>query len=124
MVGATGAEIGEFLCVRGVDELQHVGRVAEAGNPAVLRADAAAQIGRNLESQELCAIGARRNGFAAEADCALCFAVARDELADLVDDGEGVQVALALRLAPGEEAVAAQHDAVAAGIVAHAPGAS
>ena len=44
--------------------------------------------------------------------------VARDELSDLVDDGEGVDVALALRLAPGEEAVAAEHDAVAAGIVA------
>ena len=47
-----------------------------------------------------------------------------DELADLIDDGEGVQVALALRLAPGEQAVAAEHDAVAAGILADGAGAS
>ena len=43
--------------------------------------------------------------------------MALNELADLVDDGERVQVALALRLAPGKQAVAAQHDAVAAGIL-------
>ena len=67
--------------------------------------------------RELFAVGARRDGFAAEADRA--FGVALDELPDLVDDGEGVHVALALRLAPGEEAMAAQHDAVAAGIFAH-----
>ncbi len=40
-----------------------------------------------------------------------------DELADLVDDGEGVHVARPLRIAPGEESVAAEHDAVAAGVV-------
>ena len=45
-----------------------------------------------------------------------CDAVALDELANLVDDGEGVEVALALGVAPGEEAVAAQDDAVAAGV--------
>ena len=37
-------------------------------------------------------------------------------MADAVDDAEGVEVALALGLAPGEEAVAAEDDAVAAGV--------
>ena len=54
VVRATGAEVGEIFCVRGVDELEHVWRVAEAGDPAVLRTDAAAEIGRNLDSAELC----------------------------------------------------------------------
>jgi len=44
--------------------------------------------------------------------------VALNKLADLVDDSEGVQVALALGLAPRKQAVAAKDDAVAAGIVA------
>ena len=47
------------------------------------------------------------------------FAVSRDELADLVDDGEGVQVALALCLAPRKESVTAENDAVAPRIVAY-----
>src|SRR5215469_13502381 len=41
--------------------------------------------------------------------------MALEELAELVDDGDGVQVALALRVTPCEEAMAAKHDAVAAG---------
>ena len=43
------------------------------------------------------------------------FGVDGDELAELIDDGDGVEIALALGFAPGEEAVAAEHDAVAAG---------
>ncbi len=42
--------------------------------------------------------------------------MSRNELADLVDDGDGVEVALALGLAPGEEAVAAENNAIAAGV--------
>ncbi len=52
---------------------------------------------------------------AAEVLVAGGFGVAGDELAELVDDGDGGKVALTLRLAPGEEAVAAEDDAVAAG---------
>ena len=52
---------------------------------------------------------------AAEGLVAWRLGVAGDELAELVDDGDGVEVALALGVAPGEEAVAAEHDAVAAG---------
>jgi hypothetical protein len=39
--------------VRGVDELKHVRIVAEAGNEAMLRADAAAQKRRNLDRQRV-----------------------------------------------------------------------
>ena len=43
----------------------------------------------------------------------------RDELADLVDQRDGSQIALALRLSPREQAVAAKYDAVAVWIVAY-----
>ena len=43
--------------------------------------------------------------------------MAVNELTDLVDEGDGVEVALALGIAPGEETVAAENDAVAAGVV-------
>ena len=36
------------------------------------------------------------------------------ELAELIDDGDGVQVGFALRVAPGKEAMSAEYDAVAA----------
>ena len=66
MVRATGAEEGEVLCVGGVDELEDVGGVGEAGDPAILRADAAAQIGRDLDG-EFAAVFAAGDGFAAKA---------------------------------------------------------
>ena len=42
-----------------------------------------------------------------------CRAVPLDELAKLVDDRDGVQVALALRLSPRKQAMPAEHDAIA-----------
>ena len=40
VVGAAGAEVRELLRLRGVDEVEHVGRVGEAADPALLAADA------------------------------------------------------------------------------------
>src|SRR6185437_7199311 len=54
---------------------------------------------------------------AAECGLALGFIVLLDELTDLVNDGDGVEIAFALRVAPGEETVAAEDNAVAAGIL-------
>jgi hypothetical protein len=47
-------------------------------------------------------------------DCCFFGAMALDELADLVDDGDGIQIRFALRAAPGKEAMAAEYDTVAA----------
>src|SRR5215472_16893343 len=66
----------------------------------------------------LLAILAGRGLRAAEALIVVARAMALDELADLIDDRDGVEVALALRIAPGEETVAAEDDAVAAGCFA------
>src|ERR1700688_2181731 len=46
---------------------------------------------------------------------ALPGSIALDELANLVDDGDGIQIRFALRAAPGEQAMAAKHDAIASG---------
>ena len=40
-----------------------------------------------------------------------------DELADLIDEGDGVEIAFALRLSPGEQAMPAEHDAIASGVL-------
>ncbi len=116
VVRATGAEVGQFFSMGGIHKLEHIGRVAEARNPTVLRAHAPAQIGCDLDCQRL-PVSARGHGFTAEARRSLGFTVTRDELPDLIDDGDGVQVALALGLSPGEEAVATEYDAIAAGMV-------
>src|ERR1700744_899310 len=52
---------------------------------------------------------------AAEALVVRACRMALDELTDLVDDGDRVQVAVALRVAPGEEAMAAEDHTVAVG---------
>jgi hypothetical protein len=57
--------------------------------------------------------------FAAEPGCALHQAVALNELADLVNERDGIEVAFALGFTPGEEAVTAEDDAVASGVVEH-----
>ena len=115
VVRATGAEEGEVFGLGRVDKLKHVGRVGEARDPAIAGADAAAEGGSDLDGQ-LATFGAGGKEFAAEAGGAFGPGVDLDELADVVDDGEGVCIALALGLAPGEEAVAAENDAVAGGV--------
>ena len=115
VIGATGAQERKILGVLRVDKLEHVGRIAEAGDPPVLGAHLAAKIRCDLNGK-LLAIAAGWHNFPAEPGRAFLNSVAMNELPDLVDDGKRVQVALALRLAPGEQSVAAQHDAVATGI--------
>src|SRR5215469_13799219 len=66
----------------------------------------------------LLAILAGRGLRAAEALVVAARAMALDELADLIDDRDGVEVALALRVAPGKETMAAEDDAIAAGRLA------
>ena len=41
--------------------------------------------------------------------------MALDELADLIDDGDGIEIRLALGVSPGKKAVAAEHNSIAAG---------
>ena len=82
----------------------------------MLGADASAQKRRNLRRQ-LPAVCARLHYFAAKPHRALLASVALNKLSQLVDHGQRVQVALALRLAPGKQPVPAQHNAVAAGIL-------
>jgi hypothetical protein len=113
VVRATGAEVRELLGRLRVDEVEHVGRVGKAADHALLRRDAAADDGHQFQRDSL-ALGVGADLRAAEADSLLLRMLLR-ELAELIDDGNGAEVALALRLAPGEEAVAAEDDPVATG---------
>ena len=57
VIGATGSEKSEIFGLLGVDKLEHVGRVGEAGDDAAMCADVAAQDGGNLDG-DLFAAGA------------------------------------------------------------------
>ena len=83
---------------------------------SAVRGDNAAQSGKNLRG-DLYAVGAGGMFQSAEerAFLALMFG---DEFAHLVDGVNAAEVAVALRHAPGEEAVAAQQNSVDAGIFA------
>ena len=116
VVRATGAEEGKVFRVGGVYKTEHIGSVGEVGDPTIFGADAAAEVGRDLDC-ERCAIGAGWDGFSSKASGAFGEAVVVDELADLIDEGDGVQIAFALSLAPGEKAMSAEDDAVAVRIV-------
>src|SRR6516165_2642785 len=102
VIGATRAEVGQFSRVGRVDELQNIIGVAEACDPAILRAHTPAEVGDDFRC-EMLALRARGDGFTSKANGAFRFAVTGDKLADLIDDGERVDVALALRIAPGEK---------------------
>ncbi len=51
----------------------------------------------------------------AEVPMAWSFGMASNELAELIDDGDGGKIAFALGIAPGKEAMSAENDAIAAG---------
>src|SRR6185312_10225595 len=106
----------ELLRLRGVHELHHVGCISEAADPALFAADGAANAGKDIESDGGAIVAGLVHG-AAKSRLAFGFIVLLDELTDLINDGDGVQVALALGVAPGEEAVAAKNNAVAAGVL-------
>ena len=79
------------------------------GDHAAVRRHSAAQSGKNLGS-DLLAIGGRIVFEAAE-DRTFLVLVLVDKLAHFVDGADAVQIALALSLAPGEQAMAAQQNA-------------
>ena len=91
------------------------GRVGEGADEALLGGDGAAQARHEFWRRAACGLRACEDLRRRRLVAGVCAWRAFDELADLVDDGDGVEVALALRVAPGEEAVAAEDDAVAAG---------
>src|SRR5665213_4403868 len=43
--------------------------------------------------------------------------MALDKLSDLIGDSNGIEIALALRFAPGKQAVRSQHNAIATGVL-------
>ena len=110
MIGARRAERRQRLQVARIDELQHFRRVGEMADLAFARRDAPADRRQELRRDVAALVGGKRsNRFAAEG-CAL--AVGREPGRGLVDHGERRLVAGLRGRAPGEEPVAAEHDAL------------
>ena len=76
------------------------------------RRSGAAQVGQDRRRRRLAIDRRRRHGDAAELRPAGALLVLVDELAHLLDGHQAAEVGLALRLAPREEAVAAENQAV------------
>ena len=117
VVGAAGAEMGERGGVFGIDEAEDFRQVAVAGDEALLLRDAAAEKREQIGGQ-IAAIVAALGDSAAEEGASLPLEMGVNELAQVVDHGDGVHVRLALGFAPGKESVSAEDDAVAAGVFA------
>jgi len=112
--------MGELLRLIGVDELENVGRVTERANPALLPANSTPD-SREYFEREIGTIVAGLMQCAAERFHSFSGRMPLDELSNLVDDGDGIEVALALRIAPREQTMTAEDDAVAAGILLDRP---
>jgi len=62
---------------------------------------------------ELAPSGAGLHDLSAKPQISFASAVVGNELPQLIDDGERVEIAFALRIAPREQSVAAEYDAIA-----------
>ncbi len=116
VIGAAGAQAAELLRPFRVGEGQRVVAAVVVRDHAAVRRHGAAQVWQQRAGERF-AVGRGGGGGAAELRLAGALGMLLDELAHLVDGLDAADVALALRVAPGEQAVAAEDDAVAAGIV-------
>ena len=125
VIGTARAERAELLGPLRRRKRQRILRAVPVRDRPAIRRDDAAQIRQN-RGRDRGPIAGRlvnraRRRTAADSPAA---DVLVDELAHLVDGADAVQVALLLRLAPREQAVAAEDDPVAAGIAPRRRGAA
>src|SRR5271168_2044978 len=118
MIGTAGSQMRQLFGVRRIHKTQNLRQVAEVPDHSLPRGDASAQEGENIESK-LPPVFQRPMLAASEEVCAAPLDMIDHELSKLVDDRDGIQIALALRASPGKQAVPAEHDAVATRILAH-----
>src|SRR5712671_6342970 len=114
MVRAAGSEMCEFGGISGIYKSKNLGGGAERTNQALLGRHAAPH-------KRVYILGERemilKNGCMVPAKqlCSPSFEVLGYELPELVDDRDGVRVALMLGVSPRKKTVAAQNDTVAVG---------
>ncbi len=115
MIGAARTEAAEICGPGGPRKLSDDFVVGEVRDDAASGRQLAAQRRQNLRRY----LSAVRHGLVSHAaeDHRLARPVRVDELSHLVDGPDAVQVALALRVAPGEQAVAAENQPVASRVV-------
>ncbi len=118
MVGATGAKVGQGRRVLSIDELENFVRVIVMANGAPAGGQFAAQKRQNL-NHNLASVLTPVELPAAEKLFTAFLLMLNHEHAEIINHRQAVQVTLMRGLAPGKQAVAAQHNAVAAGIRFH-----
>ena len=114
MIGAARAHLAERLRPLRVRERDRVLSAVVVRDDAPVRRHRAAQIGEDPVDERLAARRGRRRGPTKERPSG-ALRVILHELTHLIDGLDAVEVRFLLRLAPGEQPVPAEHDAVAAG---------
>ena len=114
MIGAARAHLAQRLRPLGVGKCNRVLAAIVVSDDTAVRRNSAAQRRKNARDKRL-PFGRRRRRRAAEERTAGALRVILHELAHLIDGLDAAEIRLVLRLAPGEESVAAKDNAVAAG---------
>src|SRR5471030_2872486 len=86
-------------------------KIAEVADQSPGARNPSAQERQNI-NRKIASLFQRLLPRSAEQRGTLLFDVVYDKLPELVDDGNGVLIALSLRISPGEEAVTAEDDTV------------
>src|SRR6185369_4443554 len=118
VVGTAGAEMRQRLGVRRIYEAQDFRQIAEVADQAPGAGDSSPQERKNVE-RKIAPVVQSLVARSAEQRRALLVHVVYYKLSELIDDGDRIFVALLLRVSPGEQAVATQHNAVAVRTLLH-----
>ena len=116
VIGTAGAQLAELLRPLRIGESERIVAAVEVRDDAAVRGHGAAQVRQQRRDDRL-AIRDRPTPPRRRTARGRPVRVLLDELPHLIDGRDAADVALPLGLAPGEQAVAAEDDAVAAGVV-------
>src|SRR5271169_3294865 len=119
MIGTTRSQMGQFRGPIRIHKLENFRQTGVVSNQTLLAGYQPTNY-RKDAAGNLFAICTRRETLATENRSDLTLAsMAKHELSDLIDDRNRVEIAFALGVAPGEESVSSQHDAIATGMSVH-----
>src|SRR5271167_758889 len=118
MIGTTGSQVGQFRSPIRIHKLENFLQTVIVSNQALLAGDQPSNHRKNAAGKFF-AIGTRRITLAPKNGTGFALDLTKHELADLIDDPNCIEIACALCVAPGEESVSTQYDAIATGMRLH-----